>query len=113
MILWYKRFQSIVREDVIMSVTTVRKAKKLSKADFLNRMLSGRLSTERTLAQLTEQLHQYERKYNMRSEVFYQLIVGTPAEDHPDFIAWAICYRSYFRTLRAKVSLEGVLTGAL
>jgi hypothetical protein len=40
----------------------------------------------------------------MRSEVFYQLIVGTPAEDHPDFIGWAICYRSYFRTLRAKVS---------
>src|SRR2546428_5344630 len=110
MALWYKRFQSIVREDAIMSVTTARKAKKWSKEDFLNRVMSGRLSTDRMLAQLTEQLHQYERKYNMRSEVFYQLIVGTPAEDHPDFIAWAICYRSYFHTLRARVSLEGVLT---
>lgn len=96
-----------------MSVTTARKAKKWSQEEFLKRVLSGRLSNDRALSKLTEQLHQYERKYNMRSEVFYQLIVGTPAEDHPDFIAWAICYRSYFRTLRARVSLEGVLTSAL
>ena len=96
-----------------MSAATARKAKKWSKAEFLKRMSDGGLSTEKALARLTEQLHQYERKYNMRSEVFYQLIVGTPAEDHPDFIAWAICYRSYFRTLKAKVSLEGVLTSAL
>lgn len=97
----------------MMSVMTARKTKKWSKEDFLKRVMSGGLATDRALTKLTEQLHQYERKYNMRSEVFYQLIVGTPAEDHPDFIAWAICYRSYFRTLRAKVSLEGVLTGAL
>lgn len=96
-----------------MSVSTVRKSKKWTKEDFLNRVMSGRLSSERALAKLTEQLHQYERKYNMRSEVFYQLIVGTPAEDHPDFIAWAICYRSYFRALKAKVSLEGALSNAL
>jgi hypothetical protein len=99
--------------EVIMSVSIARKSKKWSKKDFLNRVMSGRLSSERALAKLTEQLHQYERKYNMRSEIFYQLIVGTPAEDHPDFIAWAICYRSYFRALKAKVSLEGVLPGAL
>ena len=96
-----------------MNVSTARKSKKWSKKDFLNRVMSGRLSSERALAKLTEQLHQYERKYNMRSEIFYQLIVGTPAEDHPDFIAWAICYRSYFRALKAKVSLEGVLPGAI
>lgn len=84
-----------------MSVMTARKAKKWSKKEFLNRVMSGGLSTDRALTRLTEQLHQYERKYNMRSEVFYQLIAGTPAEDHPDFIAWAICYRSYFRTLKA------------
>jgi hypothetical protein len=23
------------------------------------------------------------------------LIPGTPAEDHPDFLEWAICYRSF------------------
>ena len=102
-----------IPEDVIMSVTTARKAKKWSKKEFLNRVMSGGLSADPALTRLTEQLHQYERKYNMRSEVFYQLIVGTPAEDHPDFIAWAICYRSYFRALRARVSLEGALTGAL
>ena len=92
---------------------TVRKSKKLSKEDFLRKVTSGHLSTERAMAHLTEQLHQYEKKYNMRSEVFYQLIVGTPAEDHPDFLAWAMCYRSYFRTLKAKFSLEEVLPRAL
>ncbi len=96
-----------------MSVRIARKSKKWTKEDFLNRVISGRLSTDRALAKLTEQLHQYERKYNMRSEVFYHLIVGTPAEDHPDFISWAICYRSYFRALRARVSLEGALPNAL
>jgi len=62
-----------------MSETAARKSKKWSKEDFLNRVMSGNLSTDRALAQLTEQLHQYERKYNMRSEVFYQLIVGASA----------------------------------
>jgi hypothetical protein len=85
--------------EVIMNVSTARQSKKWSKKDFLNRVMSGRLSNERALAKLTEQLHQYERKYNMRSEIFYQLIVGTPAEDHPDFIAWAICYRSYLQKI--------------
>jgi hypothetical protein len=42
----------------------------------------------------------------MRSEVFYALIPGTPAEDQPDFIQWAICYRSYFRALQAKFSVK-------
>lgn len=42
----------------------------------------------------------------MRSEVFYALIPGTPAEDQPDFLNWAICYRSYFRALQSKFPLK-------
>jgi hypothetical protein len=89
------------------------KPKKLTKQEFLRRVLNGELTTDRALARLTEQLHTYEKKYNMRSEVFYKLIVGTAAEDHPDFLAWALCYRSYFRALQAQLAVEGVLSGAL
>jgi len=42
----------------------------------------------------------------MRSEIFYALIVGTPAEGHPDFLHWAITYRSYFRAFHAKFPLK-------
>jgi hypothetical protein len=83
------------------------KPKRLSKRAFLQRVLNGQPTADQALARLTEQLHHYERKYRMRSEVFYKLIVGTPAEDHPDFLAWAICYRSYFRALQAQLSAEG------
>lgn len=87
------------------------KTKRLSKREFLQHLISGPLTRERALTELTERLHRYEKQYNLRSEVFYKLIVGTPAEDHPDFLAWAICYRSYFRTLQAQLSPEGGLPG--
>jgi hypothetical protein len=41
-----------------------------------------------------------------RSEVFDAVIPGTPAEDQPDFLNWAICYRSYFRALQSKFPLK-------
>lgn len=88
------------------------KPKKLTKQEFLQRVLHGQLTPDSALARLTEQLHKYEKKYQMRSEVFYKLIVGTPAEDQPDFLAWAICYRSYFRAVQAQLSTEGVLLHA-
>ena len=86
---------------------------RMSKQEFLERMVARELPIDQAIARLTEELHAYEKKYNLRSEVFYRLIVGTPAEDHPDFISWAICYRSYFRTLQAQLSTEGVLPGGL
>ncbi len=85
------------------------KAKQPTKREFLNRLTSKQLTHQQALAQLTEQLQQYEKKYNLRSEIFYKLIVGTPAEDNPDFLAWAICYRSYFRALKAHLAPEGNL----
>lgn len=44
----------------------------------------------------------------MRSEVFFKIIVGTPAEDTPDFLTWASCYRSYFRLFQSKFSIKSV-----
>ena len=76
---------------------TAGKVGKMSKEEFFRKVMSNELSTEQALLKLQNKLHNYETKYRMRSEVFYKLIVGTPLEDNPDFIAWAMCYRSYFR----------------
>ena len=91
---------------------TKESPKIMTKKRFIHQVTSGTLSTDKVLTKLTEDLYSYEKKYNMRSEVFYNLIVGTPAEDSPDFINWAICYRSYFRTLQFKFPVKG-LTSAL
>jgi len=84
---------------------TTGKVGKMSKAEFLQKVMSDEFSTEQALLKLQNKLHNYETKYGMRSEVFYKLIVGTPLEDNPDFIAWAMCYRSYFRVLQTKFAI--------
>ena len=86
---------------------------KMSKLEFVEKMSKLELSEDRAVSELTEALQEYERKYKLRSEIFYRLIVGTPAEDTPDFISWAMCYRSYFRVMQSKFSLEEVSAGAL
>ena len=90
-----------------------KKSKRISKEDLVRKIISLEMTSDRAIAKLAEQLYRYEKKYNMRSEVFYKLIVGTPAEDNADFIEWAMCYRSYFRTLRSKFAIEGVGTGVV
>ena len=78
----------------------------MTKKEFLKKVTQGTLSADRAMAKLAQELQRYERKYGMRSEIFYALIAGTPAEDHPDFLQWAMCYRSYFRTVQAKFPLK-------
>jgi len=84
---------------------------KMPKEEFIQQVGSLELLHDKAIAKLAEQLHRYEKKYNLRSEIFYKLIVGTPAEDTSDFIEWAICYRSYFRTLQSKFSIGEGGTG--
>ena len=86
---------------------------KMSKSEFVDKMSKLELSEDRAVSELTEALQEYERKYKLRSEIFYRLIVGTPAEDTPDFISWAMCYRSYFRMMQSKFSIEEITAGAL
>jgi len=86
---------------------------KMSKWEFVEKMSKLELSEDRAVSELTETLQEYERKYKLRSEIFYRLIVGTPAEDTPDFISWAMCYRSYFRMMQSKFSIGEVAAGAL
>ena len=90
-----------------------KKPRKMSKEEFIQKATSFELTTDKAIAKLSEQLHEYEKKYNLRSEIFYKLIVGTPAADVPDFIAWAMCYRSYFRILQSKLSIEGISAGVV
>jgi hypothetical protein len=83
-----------------------RTLKRMTKKEFLKKVTHGTLSADLVTGKLVDELQRFERKYGMRSEVFYALIPGTPAEDQPDFIQWAICYRSYFRALQAKFPVK-------
>ena len=84
-----------------------RKAtKRMTKKQFVKMVTRGALSTDQVFGKLVDELQRYEREYGMRSEVFYALIPGTPAEDQPDFLNWAMCYRSYFRALQSKFPLK-------
>ena len=83
-------------------------ARKMTKEEFVERMSQRKISEDDALNKLAEELYHYEKKYKMRSEVFFKIIVGTPAEDTPDFLTWASCYRSYFRLFQSKFSVKGV-----
>ena len=85
-----------------------RTLKHMTKKEFLKKVTHGTLSADQVIGKMVDELQQYERKYGMRSEVFYALIPVTPAEDHPDFLQWAICYRSYFRALQARFPLKAI-----
>ena len=80
--------------------------KRMTKKQFVKMVTRGTLSTDQVIRKMVDELQHYEREYGMRSEVFYALIPGTPAEDQPDFLNWAMCYRSYFRALQSKFPLK-------
>ena len=86
---------------------------RMTKKEFLKKVRHGTLSADQVIGKMVDELQRYERKYGMRSEVFYALIPVTPAEDHPDFLQWAICYRSYFRALQAKFPLKELASYAV
>ena len=48
---------------------------KISKDEFVGKISNFELSEDRAISKLSEQLQQYEKKYNLRSEIFYKLIV--------------------------------------
>ena len=83
-----------------------KKTQRMTKKQFVKMLARGALSTDQVIGKMVDELQGYERKYGMRSEVFYALIPGTLAEDQPDFLNWAICYRSYFRALQSKFPLS-------
>jgi len=80
--------------------------RRMTKKHFVKMVAQGTLSADQAIGKMVDELQRYERKYGMRSEVFYALIPGTPAEDQPDFLDWAMCYRGYFRALQSKFPLK-------
>ena len=60
--------------------------KRMTKKEFVMQISRGTLATDQAIGKMVNELQGYERKYEMRSEVFYALIQGTPAEDQPDFL---------------------------
>lgn len=83
-------------------MSTRKSPRRMTKKQFVKIVARGTLSADQAIGKMVDELQLYERKYGMRSEIFYALIPGTPAEDQPDFLNWAICYRSYFRALQSK-----------
>ncbi|HZD42215.1 MAG TPA: hypothetical protein VE131_15940 [Terriglobales bacterium] len=54
---------------------------RMTKKKFVKMVTSGTLSADRAIGNMVDELQRYERKYGMRSEIFYALNPGTPAED--------------------------------
>ena len=44
---------------------------KMSKEKFIGEVINLELSTDTAIAKLSQQLHEHEEKYNLRSEIFY------------------------------------------
>jgi hypothetical protein len=65
---------------------TRKTPQRMTKKQFVKIVAHGTLSADQVIAKIVVELQLYERKYGMRSEVFYALIPGTPAEDQPDFL---------------------------
>jgi len=81
---------------------------KITKEQFLARVMSHEPDREKIVKEILQELHAYEMKYQMRSEIFFKLFAGTPLEDQPDFLDWAMCYRGYLQIFQSQFSPEKV-----
>jgi hypothetical protein len=88
---------------------TKKSSRKITKEQFLAGAMRYEPDREKMITTLVEQLHAYEKKYRMRSEIFFKLIVGTPLEDQEDFLDWATCYRQYFKLFQAELRAESTI----
>ena len=79
---------------------------KITKEQFFSEARRHKSNREKSIIDLIEQLHTYEKKYHMRSEIYFKLMVGTPLENQNDFLDWALCYRQYFKIVQSKLRIE-------
>ncbi|MCI0618341.1 hypothetical protein L0244_35640 [bacterium] len=78
----------------------LRNSSQKDKDQSLAEVLCFEPNREKTIDEIIQQLHAFEKKYRMRSEIFFKLFVGTPLERQDEFHEWAICYRQYFKILQ-------------
>jgi hypothetical protein len=70
--------------------------------EFRDYVLKNRPSKEESIQHLKNKMSFFEQKYKMSTEEFVQNIVGTPADDTPDFIRWLCHYESYRKLTNGK-----------
>lgn len=70
--------------------------------EFRNYMLSPPPTKQEAINDLKRILNTYEEKYNISTEAFAKKVIGTPAEDEPDFLNWAIHYDCYSKIVNGK-----------
>jgi hypothetical protein len=87
-------------------MTARKSSRKITKEQFLAEAMRHEPDRQKNIVDLIEQLHAYERKYRIRSEIFFKLLVGTPIEDQNDFLDWAVCYRQYFKIVQSQFIIE-------
>jgi len=91
-----------------------KKSPPLTKEQFLARVMSREEpDREKIIKDILEELHAFEMKYRMRSEIFFKFIVGTPLEDQPDFLDWGMCYREYLQIFQTQFSPEKIAADVL
>jgi hypothetical protein len=88
-------------------------AGQITKEQFLARVMSHEPDREKIVKGVLQELHAYEMKYQMRSEIFFKLFAGTPLEDQADFLDWAMCYRGYLQMFQSQFSPEKIAANVL
>ena len=71
--------------------------------EFCDYVLKRQISIEESYQRTLKNLQVFEEKYGMTSDQFAKTIMGTPAEDEPDFLEWGMEYDTY---LELKEELE-------
>ena len=71
--------------------------------EFCDYVLKNQIPIEESYQRTLKNLQVFEEKYGMTSDQFAEKIMGTPAEDEPDFLEWGMDYKVY---LRLKEELE-------
>ncbi|MBU1262672.1 hypothetical protein KKG61_06435 [bacterium] len=62
---------------------------------FRDYVFAHRATKEDSIHHLEKKMNFFEQKYNMSTSAFIHNVVGTPADDTPDFIGWLCHYESY------------------
>lgn len=71
--------------------------------EFCDYVLKRQVPIEEAYQRTLNNLKAFEEKYGMTSDQFAEKIMGTPAEDEPDFLIWGMEYDTY---LELKEELE-------
>lgn len=70
--------------------------------EFRDYVFAHQATRESSIREIRKKLKSFEDKYQMSTDEFVQEVVGTPADDTPDFIRWLCHYKSYCELTNGK-----------